>query len=74
MKFETNGLVGTDWQCVDHLDYDPGLGGYAEEDFVKRWKWCLSYDGLGSFYADSNFGLFYFERDEDREMFLLRWS
>jgi len=35
-------------------------------------KWCIEYDGLGRFYQEDLFGLFYFENDEDRAMFLLR--
>jgi hypothetical protein len=74
MKEEIDGMVGTEWQVVDHLEYDPGLGGYAEEEFDKRHAWCKEYKGLGKFYTDGIFGLFYFERDEDREMFIMRWS
>jgi hypothetical protein len=74
MKEERNGMIGTEWQVVDHLEHDPGLGGYVEEEFDKRHAWCKEFNGLGKFYIDEIFGLFYFERDEDRMMFMLKWG
>ena len=73
MKRERDGMVATLWKCVDLVMTDtnsvngaPNLPGVM--------KWLEEYNGIGKYYVDNIFGLFYFELDEDREMFLLRWS
>lgn len=66
MLYEMDGNVATCWQVVDQE--------VAYRDVSEQLHWCLEYEGLGRFYSDPMFGMFYFERDEDREMFLLRWG
>lgn len=68
---EKDGMTGTEWQCVSlGDDFEQGAGTRARE----RLKWITEYEGLGKFYTDDIFNQVYFELDEDREMFLLRWS
>jgi hypothetical protein len=74
MKYELNALRGTEWDMVDNLPVSADEFSYSIDDFDERCKWCDDYKGLGKYYTDTLFGLFYFERDEDREMYLLRWS
>ena len=73
MKEERDGMVSTEWDVVD-LDFFYSVQDGVPENLIKKKQdWCLQYKGLGKFYIDEVFGLFYFERDEDRIMFLLRW-
>ena len=70
---EKDGMVGTEWQVVDltlRTSAIQGTGTKAREMI----KWLNEYQGLGKYYVDDIFGQHYFERDEDREMFLLRWA
>jgi hypothetical protein len=73
MLRETDGMVGTEWQPVDllwRISATRPAGAKAREIL----KWLHEYEGVGKYYVDEIFGQHYFERDEDREMFLLRWS
>jgi len=74
MKYEANGFVSSNWQVVDALQYDLDVDGYLETEFQDRVLWCDEFNGIGRYYADDIFGQFYFERDEDRMMFLLKWG
>ena len=68
---EKDGMIGTEWQVVSiDEDFAPLAGMHVRE----KLKWIMEYEGLGKFYTDNVFNQIYFERDEDREMFLLRWS
>ena len=69
MRYEHNGWTASYWQTVDPRF--PSDEGIAREEEARQW--CLDYEGKGKFFV-SVFGLFYFEEDEDREMFLLRWG
>lgn len=67
---EYDGMVGTEWQVVSFEDdYTGGTGLKVRE----KLKWIKEYEGYGKVYYDNIFGQVYFERDEDREMFILRW-
>ncbi len=73
MKQEKDGMVGTEWQPVD-LGWDGNFAGGAGNLARKVLNWTKEYDGVGKFYLDNIFGLYYFECEEDRSMFLLKWS
>lgn len=64
MKVEASGLVVLHWGCVESNKFDV-------ED---KTQWCMDYPGAGKFYVSPIFKIFFFECDEDRLMFLLRWS
>lgn len=67
---EHDGMVGTEWQVVQlEEDYAGGAGLKMRE----RLAWIREYEGYGKVYYDNIFSQIYFERDEDREMFILRW-
>ncbi len=73
MRRELNGMIGTDWQPVINSGaalWDPR----KDENVLRQLDWLEEYEGIGSYFFDNIFGQIYFERDEDREMFLLRWS
>lgn len=76
MEREQDGMVGTEWQCVnlerELIDFDY-LSGVSFEG-IQIEIWLAEYEGIGKYYSDPHFKLYYFERDEDREMFLLRWT
>lgn len=76
MKQVDDGMVGTEWQCewLDFICAKDDWQDVTEEDLKPLVEWCKEYEGIGRFYVDELFGQFYFERDEDRVMFLLRWS
>lgn len=72
---ESDGLRGTDWQPVDlGIAWSFARAAIPGQQINNLIEWCRDYEGYGKFYHDTMFNLFYFERDEDREMFLLRWS
>jgi hypothetical protein len=73
---EEDGMVATEWDCawMDFICYREDWKDITEEDLKPLVEWCKEYQGVGRFYVDDLFGQFYFENDEDRAMFVLRWS
>jgi len=77
MQVERDGLIGTEWQCVSGNQFkvlDPDNPDDYDIFVSEKLVWCLNFEGKGRFHVDNIFGQIYFECDEDREMFLLRWS
>jgi hypothetical protein len=71
---EKDGIVATEWQPVAMSHDTPGFAqGFGRLSPIKV-QWCKEYEGIGRFYCDTLFNQIYFERDEDRAMFLLRWA
>ena len=79
---ETDCMIATEWQCVDlgqQSDYVLLKGFHSfdgqNQESTKHqeiFKWIDEYEGLGKYYRSQIFDIVYFERDEDREMFILR--
>lgn len=67
---EYDGMVGTDWQRVGEDEIPIKWTDLGQPHF----QWIKNYEGMGKYYIDTMFGQIYFERDEDRSMFLLRWA
>lgn len=71
MKVELDGNIATYWDVVLQ-EFDWVFD--ENHQWAKQRKWCGEFEGKGRFYVDPIFGQFYFECEEDRMMFLLRWS
>ena len=74
MKQERNGMLGTNWQVADCSEVFPWLSKESAAKSQEVRQWLASFDGKGRYFYDELFDQVYFECDEDRTMFMLRWS
>lgn len=67
---EKDWKIGTEWQvCATadfYKDYHKLPDGIAE--------WLTNYDGVGRYWYDGLFKQVYFERDEDRMVFVMKFG
>lgn len=69
---EQDGIFATQWQVAD-ANIRPGLLSSPGSIYCDMEDWLKEYDGKGRYHFGI-LGQVYFECDEDRTMFILKWS